>query len=303
MNTRIAFPFLTLSDDAVSATPWKIGCGDGDLQTAGDFLEDWDCATPLRLYRKLKLNPEVASLDLDLGMEDLGLAVSLRLGTGQGRMPRSIIQRVRQVLDLEHPEIEFDLHVEGSSLSMVVDMQTQIFLGRRTSSAGDLSPSREGDRLWQDTKRVRLEGEEPRFPIEVADLGALLGDSSAAWSPWYLHWSPRDWTRDFHGSMRLYLNVRHKELISRVESEDPETLRSLMADVMGQVCESLVRDEEAKSVLEGCEEGSLGRQASFWLELAFPGRGIEYARSVLENRPGVFRASFQAVAEQQGEVT
>ena len=221
MNARVAFPFLTLSDIAIEASPWTIAQGNGAPEQIFDFLPDWDYATPLRLQRSVRIH-------------------------------------------------------------------------------SDLSPGRRGDRLWHDQTRVRLEGEEPRFPIEVADFQHLLGDSPAAHSPWYLHWSPQ-WTRDFHGSIRLYLNVDHRDLIARIESEDGDTLRFLMADVMGQVCECLVREDDPDSIIHNCDEGTLGAQAGHWLRQAFPGQGLSEARSILEKRPGVFRASFQAIAEVKGD--
>tara|TARA_B100000678_G_C18167853_1_gene485878 strand:- start:155 stop:1000 length:846 start_codon:yes stop_codon:yes gene_type:complete len=278
-----------------------VALGDGELREAEDFVSHWDYATPLRLVRRLKVRPDIAAADLGIGADSLDLALSLRLGTGQGRMARSIIRRDWHSLDGERPELELDFNIEGCLLSNVLDLQTQIVLGADLISAGELSPRHQGARLWQDVKRIRLEGEEPRFPMEVADLRSLLGDSAAADSPWYLHWSPLDWTCDFHGSIRLYLNSRDRDMIARVENGDPETLRALMADVMGQVCECLVREDDPQAILDACDAGSLGSQASFWLELAFPGLGVDHARSLLENRPGVFRASFQAIAVQQGE--
>jgi hypothetical protein len=216
-------------------------------------------------------------------------------------MPRSIIHQVRFDLDQAGPDVLFDLTVHGDRLSTILDLTIEILLASPSAKFAILSPQRSGDRLWKETVRMRLEGEEPRFPIEVADFDALLGRSAAARSPWYLHWSPRDWSRDFHGSMRLYLNRDHKDLIARVEAEDADLLRSLMADVMGQVCECLVRDTEAAGQLDGCEEGSLGRQARQWLALAFPRCDLDETRAIIENRPGEFRAAFQAVADIGGE--
>lgn len=303
MSSPIAYPFLRLSDAAISASSWKIACNDGDFSDAGDFLADWDHATSLRLVRTVRVDFDVASRDLEVDGQSLALVAALRVGTGPGRLPRAVISHFRLDLDETRPTAEFDLFLDGSALSTVLDLQLDLVLASPPGTAAPLSPFREGDRLWQDTARIRLEGEEPRFPIEIADLAALLGDGAAAGAPWYLHWSPRDWSRDFHGSMRLYLNARNKDLIAKVEAEDPDTLRALMADVMGQVCECLARDEEADVLAVSCEDGTLMAQALFWLQLAFPGLPLDHARSVLENRPGVFRAAFQAVAEQQGAAT
>ena len=300
MSSRVAYPFLTLSEAAVEASPWLTAKGHEELTELTDFIPDWDYATSLRLRRSISVDREAASAELELAGDDMVLGVGLRVGTGPGRMPRAIIHHEIRELPSASPLIEFDFEVPGEFLSSVLHLQTDIILLQSARSGGDLSPRLHGDRLWRDDARSRLEGEEPRFPIEVANFKHLLGDSPAASAPWYLHWAPSEWSRDFHGSIRLYLNSEHKDLIGRVEGEDPETLRYLMADVMGQVCESLVRDGEIESVLESCEPGSLGAQASLWLDLAFPGCDLPHARSVLENRPGVFRAAFQAVAELKG---
>lgn len=300
MSSRIAFPFLTLTEAAVTAAPWMIGIVGGDMEPAGEYLPDWDAASSIRLTRTVLIDRDVAARDLEIEQDGLTLAVSLRVGTGPGRLPRLILFRESRPLPSAERQVSLEVELHGKDLSTVIDLQVEIFLGAAEGRTGELSPRRAGDRLWHQTHRVRLEGEEPRFPIEIADFRKLLGDAVAASSPWYLHWTPREWGRDFHGSMRLYLNSRHPEVVARVERQDPDILQALMADVMGQVCESLVREPEMQGLLDQCEAASLGAQASRWLQLAWPGRDLAHARSVLENRPGVFRAAFLALAEQQG---
>jgi hypothetical protein len=279
---------------------WEIHFPDAEPQDVGEYLPDWDYLTELPLRRHVSLDWAKVTESLQCG-DDVRLATVLRVGTGSGRLPRSIIHQARFELDRERTNALINLTLQGDRLSTVLDLTIDILLGQASYENGPLTPQRAGDRLWKETVRMRLEGEEPRFPIEVADFDALLGNSAAARSPWYLHWSPRDWSRDFHGSMRLYLNSDHKDLVARVESEDGDVLRSLMADVMGQVCEALVRDAEALTHLESCEEGSLGRQAKQWLHLAFPGADLDQAKAIIESRPGEFRAAFQAIAEIGGD--
>jgi hypothetical protein len=109
--------------------------------------------------------------------------------------------------------------------------------------------------------RVRIEGEEPRFPIEIADFSLLLKGTNSSATPWYLHWSPYDWARDFHGAMKLYLNNEMTDFVDKILNEDPEILQVLMADVMGQVCERLVMDQEATELFHLSEAGTLGGQS------------------------------------------
>lgn len=298
MSARVAFPFLTLQDASVISNGWKIALGQGELNDAAEWLADWDSSIPIHISRTIGIDFAAAARDLDMETQDLKLVASLRIGTGTGRLPRAVIFREHQPFTFDAPIKTFDVVIDGSILSTVIDLHIDIAVASSMGSGGVLSPARKGDRVWNDLIRVRLEGEEPRLPIEVADLATIL-PGSAAFAPWYLDWSPRDWTRDFHGALRLYLNSKHRDIVGRIEAEDSEILRALMADLMGQVCESLVRDPDVESIIEGCGEGSLGAQASYWLKTAFPSGDMQAARAALEHRPGLFRAAMQALADQQ----
>lgn len=297
MNRRIAFPFLTLSDSAVSAAPWQASLDGKDWTEAGDYMPDWDPSSTLRFRRVVSLDPVVAASDLSIPSDELRLAVGVRVGTGQGRMSRAIVSRQRHLLEQGNWEKELAFEVPGRDLSLVVDLLTEVTLAASPHRPAALSPRTAGDRLWSDSARARLEGDEPRFPIERADLANLLGEPMAAFSLWHLHWSPRDWGRDFHGAVRLYLNDRMPSFLDRVENEDGDTLQVLLADVMGQICERFILDPEVADLMEGCDPGSLGAQAATWLQKAWPGKDAMYIRAVLEGRPGVFRSAFLALAD------
>ena len=70
---------------------------------------------------------------------------------------------------------------------------------------------------------------------------------------------------------------------------------------MGQICERLINDPDADDVMSGAEPGSLGAQATSWLGTIWPGKEAAFVRSVLEQRPGRFRAAYLELAE-LGEV-
>ena len=299
MNRRIAFPFLTLSDAAVAAAPWKCSLNDGEWKLAGDFLPDWDAASVIRLRRTVMLDPLVAADDLGVSPEDLRLLLGLRIGTGPGRLPRLILHRRSYQVKVRRIRLqkEFDIKVDGKRLSQVLDVQTQVVLADSPKDRASLSPKRAADRLWSDSLRIRLEGEKLRFPIEVTDLRGLLGNTTPSTAPWYLHWAPSDWNRDFHGAARLYLNKHRADVIQRLEKDDGPTLQVLLADVMGQIGERLVIDPEAEEIMAGAEPGSLGARATEWLRKAWPDKDMAFIRSVLESQPGRFRAAFLALAE------
>lgn len=300
MNSRVAFPFLTLSEHAVEAGPWMLGLNEAEQHPAGDYLADWDYASRITLQRAVTLDRELAAKDLDIDPAELALSVCVRVGTGAGRLPRSIISQQERSFEEGNETIVIDMDVPGHVLSSVLDLMTEVVIETAPADFGDLSPSRAFERVWHETHRIRLEGEEPRFPIEVADLSTLLPRGIATSAPWYVHWSPGDWSRDFHGSMRLYLNRDHSRFIERVTEGDPETLRAIMADVMGQVCECFLGLDECERLAEGFEEGSLGYQAASWIRAAWPDRDLGFIQSQLKSRPGSFRAAIHALAEQRG---
>lgn len=297
MKRRIAFPFLTLSDAAVNAATWSCSLDGGTWSPAGEYLADWDAASVIRFRRKVKIDPQVAADDLKVNPEELDLAIAVRIGTGQGRLPKLILSRDIRDLSADTWQEEFDIKVTGERLSLVLELLTHVMLAAPIEDCARLSPQRVSDRLWSDTLRIRLEGEEPRFPIEITDMRTLPGAPSTFSPPWYFHWSPSDWNRDFHGAARLYLNKEHTDLIERIEQHDRPTLQVLLADVMTQMCERLVYDPEADDIMSRGEPGSLGNQAAAWLQKAWPAKDAAFIRSLLESRPGDFKAAFLALAE------
>ena len=297
MNRWIAFPFLVLSEAAVHADPWLISLNDGKFMESGDFLANWDSASTIRLQRSLRIDLVRASAELQVCADHLALAASVRVGTGPGSLARLIVGMHDETLDEEDGAIAFEFAVPNDELSLVLDLSTEIVLARVPAEGSFLTPSRIGDRVWYERYRIRLEGTEPRFPIEVVRLDGMLREETAGDALWYLDWSPDDWFRDFHGAIRLFLNHHHLDFVELVEQQDRRTLQSILADAMSQICERFVMEEHASDLASEAEEGTLGAQAAYWLHLAWPGRAVEDVRSLLKHRPGEFRAAFLAVAE------
>ena len=301
MNRRIAFPFLTLAGKAITDEPWSFSLNGENVQPAGGFLRDWDAASKIRMRRTIRVDSKIAARHLGIAPASLYLALGIRVGTGPGRLPRRILHREWRPLAHGEWREEIDVKVSGDQLSLVLDVQTQVLLARPPDDCGPLSPRRVGSRLWYDSLRVLLEGEDPRFPMEVADFRTLLGGGTAAAAPWFLHWSPRDWNRDFQGAVRLYLNKDTASFTEKIKEEDGPTLQVLLADVMGQICERLVSDPQAVEIMAETEPGSLAAQATGWLRTIWPDKDAAFVRSVLEQQPGRFRAAFLELAD-LGEV-
>lgn len=297
MKRWIAFPFLVLSEPAVQADPWLISLNDDEFVEAGDFLESWDSASTIRLRRFLNVDLDKASAQLQIPSDHLALVASVRVGTGAGSLPRLIVGMHHEALAIPDGKICFEFAVPNDQLSLVLDLFTDIVLARIPAEGDLLAPSQIGDRVWYERRQIRLEGTEPRFPIEVVQLDAMLRGKTAGDALWYLDWSTDDWHRDFHGAVRLFLNDKHPDFVELVEGQDRRTLQSILADAMSQVCERFVMEEDAVGLRRTVEEGTLGKQAGYWLSLAWPRKAVNDVRSLLKYQPGEFRAAFLAVAE------
>ena len=297
MNRGIAFPFLTLSYFAVRSSEWAVSVNGGDWIDAGEYLGDFDAASTVEIRRTIQVDSLRAGADLEVPEDQLQLAAAVQVGTGLGRLPRRIVTRQRWQLNLASPACELELRLSGKELSGVLDLHTEILLAAEPRTFTALSPRSPADRLWEDRTRIRLEGEEPRFPMEITDLKRILQDTIAASAPWYLHWSPRDWDRDLHGAIRLYLNQCSTDFLGRLQTLDGASLQALLADVMGQICERFVLDPQADEMMESSEPGSLGAQAAAWLRKAWPSGTAPSIRAELEDRPGSFRSTLLALAD------
>jgi len=297
MNRRIAFPYLTLSEASTTVSCWQVSLNGGPSVPAEDYLPHWDAASTITAYRHIRVDMPLAMTELAADNGDLGMAVRVQIGTGAGRLPQQLVKVDSQDLTASNGNIHVAIEIPGEYLSTILDLFTEIIVTSGPSNASLITPSSPGDRLWQDRLRIRIEGVEPRFPIEVTDFQCLLGHIPAAESPWYLHWSPQDWSRDFHGAIRLFLNRNSEQLIERVEQQDGPTLQALLADIMSQVCERFVADHDDQGAIDAYESGTLGAQATAWLQQSWPGRDFGFTRSLLQNRPGEFRSAFLALAE------
>ena len=88
--------------------------------------------------------------------------------------------------------------VPNDRLSSYSNLFIEIVLAQIPAEGSLLHPPRVGDRVWYERRRIRLEGTEPRFPIEVVQLDGMLRGKTAGDALWYLDWSSDDWHRDFH---------------------------------------------------------------------------------------------------------
>lgn len=301
MNTRIAFPFLVLSEDAISVDQWLIGDPDEPLGPAESILHDWDYARDLEVAMSMSVDWDQVSEELALPASDVRLGIALIAGTGSGSIPRRQERLAYTVVTAPQDEFEIRARVPGRSLSGRLQLRIQVTMAESPVNASPLSPATKGARLYTDYFDILLEdGGASRFPIESASFRVLFKGKSYENAPWFLHWRPSGLQADFSSVARLYVNSDHEQLMARFQDADSVTLQAIMGDVISQMLESALDEEDIAVTLQQCEEGSVGQQIANWLAICFPNRDVSSVRRLRTQAPGEFRSAILAAAEMGG---
>lgn len=289
MKRRTAAPFLQLSDRSIRLGNWSHTLNGNGQKPLGDILIDWDYGSNVQIYRQVSFDFEAVAEDLQLKPHEVELQVTVEVGTGPGALPRQTVEARSWSAHPEDAGVAISMSLPSDRLSSQIFLKTTVALGRDAIGLSPLSPSACGSLLWADRQTARLDGEDPRFPMEVISFASSFRGRRHDGSPWYLQWTPFGMARDFQGAVRLYLNADEKDFVQRVQDQDALTLQCLMADVISQVCECILHVEELTSELSECDPGSLGAQVHHWILRAFG--SVEEAKSSLQQRPGEFRAA------------
>ncbi len=297
MNRNVAYPFFVLPEQVVVAGAWQIALADETPEEAGEYLEDWDYASTVTLTRDISVDFEAAAAALQIPVSELQLEYLFEIGTGPGRLPRQLLKSIRVSIPADGSSLPVVLSLAGSELSAALNLKSSVLLAVAPAEPAPGSPARVGDRLWADELRIRLEGGERRFPLEVTSFRHQFGDVPHASAPWYVNWNTSDWHRDFHGAVRLLINEDQPDFVKQVEKGNSFTLRMILADVIGQIIERMVLEEDADELLAGCEAGTLGGQVRAWTDIVWPGKPLSFVRSLLESCPGQFRAAVLVIAQ------
>lgn len=293
---RIAFPFLTLDHTAISPEPWVLLEDGVETPIADAWLPDWDAARDLRLRRIVTADLARAAELLSMSIDDGTLELVVRIGTGIGNMPRRIIATSNLPLKRMEPTVVVDVLVSGRSLSQRLLVDTLVLL-RQPHDGSPLSPDRAGSKLWSDQLDLRLEGEEPRFPMEAVSFLERFPGRPEAYAPWLLHWTPGNLHRDFGGSVRLYLNSDRADVTGRLLAGDRATTQVVLADVMTQIISASLRQSDFERLAADSDPCSIAGRAAHWIDLAFPGQDVAAVRSMIDLRPSTFHAGILAIAD------
>lgn len=292
MSKKIAFPFLTLPDEAIKDKKWLIGEPNQPLKPIKDTLENWDYACNLEVSLDISIDMEIAAATLRVSKSDLELEAILRAGTGAGSYPRRSLTIARETLQEKSSATTLRSLIKSNQLSGRLRLDIDIVLKSIPTQRTRLSPAVIGARLWNDRKDILIEdGGQSRFPMEMISFSRSFPNKNHSHSPWLLLWKPTDWDMDFSSAVRLYINSDIPEFKQRIVESDRLTLQTILADTAVQLISGFLQDKSVSEDLSEFEEGTLGAQVRSWLENLFPDSSLEVIRSMLEHQPSIFHAT------------
>ncbi|WP_099496179.1 hypothetical protein [Stenotrophomonas maltophilia] len=296
---RTAFPFLVLSDEAVTFEGWYLGDKGMPLEPARELLEDWDYARNLTLRASIRLDWQTAADVLEVDADSLVIVATLHVGTGQGRLPRRTAILAKESLSKTQTHVVLTAELDGSQLSSRITGHIHLSLGAGVEGASALSPRLPGSRLWSTDFDVLIEdGGSSRFPISSLSFKDAFPESTHVFSPWYLEWRPSDLHSDFSSSVSLYVNEDEEEFHKRFHAGDRLTVQSVIGGVAFELCSVALMSEEGFDI-DTFEEGSVGAVISHWLVQAFGQTVARSAKGVLERDPGAFFASMLSAMSEE----
>lgn len=294
---HVAFPFHTLNDLSLEQTVWEYVDDKGHSVALQKHFSEWDYLRDINIKRQIRINKSIAASQLRLSENALDLYLVVKVGTGQGTMPRKWIRNI-EIRDTTG-ELRFDIdeRISGNDLSNRLRLETMILSGPAPDGSDALAPRVEAAKVWSDSFDVSFEDSSPRFPMETMSFSKNFPGTRHVNSLWYLHWSPGAFHSDFGNSVRLYINSDHEVFFERFINGDPLTLQSIMAGIMSEIAINYLIDDPDTNTIEEYEAGTVGAYLNKSLSMSFPSESVSSIRSKLINNPSDFHAAILAAAD------
>ena len=280
--------FLRVPGEVVKEPTWTIRVG-------GTLVDDkaakgWDYATPVDVVFRCEatLSELHRSVQLAPGSE---VALILRWhATGTGLRGTGEPRRI------EGGSHEVCLHLDGDSLGGTLVLNAVlILLAPASGDSGPLAPTRPGSVLWSEPKKVILEGDGLRFPVELISFeGAGLRGPNAGWC---LRWDSQDYDQAAGACLRLQFNRDHEGAAAAATNpQDPRNaafMQALRWDIARQMILAALDDETHFDSLDWPER-SLGAALVARIGTVFPGLSLDECRSLRRSNPEDFETSLQS---------
>lgn len=287
------YPYLTPVPTNILFGEWQLAAN-GVSEPLGKILANWDPAIILEASINVKLS--YAAILKDCGFSnDVRLRI-LPMWKSEG----TFLKGHGEFVDLyslgSQDEQSLDLHinVSGIDVSESIDLWVQlILLESRVKKSNPFSAQLPGSILAQSVPhRVIVEGEGPRFPIEIIDFSNTYYPSNAGW---YFHWDSGDLFQSVLGGVRLYINAKHERVVKAVTAEHAEDFdirEAIRYDIARLLINGALSNDEFIMNADVFPSGSVGAAVRSMLGVYFPEIDFVQLQSKIA-RPELFEADLQ----------
>ena len=293
----VAYPYPVLRASDFPAPQWFLASGD-DLTSLRDGIDAWDAELPLALHAPLDAWPAFDDLFqasvLGEALQHATLAVLVE--TGPSPITGHRFTAFREPLRAIDREAGLTINLDSSQLIEKVTLHLLITVDSCTVPGFEL---RAGSVLFRHAFSFPLEGSFANFPVRPVSF------AERRWSPGF--WQVdvgliSDLDQSLLGSLLVYLNSDHPDVIERLNSGNDRALECLFqADIVSTVLQVILMDESLEpDIGQTYADGSIGQAAAGWLaglrDDAASLLTVAMLREEMVSRPGVFRARCQAFA-------
>lgn len=288
-------PFFIPNQKCIQPDAWVQG--DRSVEADG-LVAGWDPGTFLEVRRGVRVEADLlaATARLPVGTE-LSLVPAWWC---ESAATRGKGDAIRLQVGVPVGPCQIRLRIPGDQIAGTVKLRTLLLLQALPMDlpADPLRAHRPGSILWEDAILLRLDEEEPRFPVASLDF-ALLGWPAGA--AWILKVDPHDLSRPVGTALRLHLNQRHSAhaILSQVGCGTGAMLRhGLAVELLSMALDQADPLERFQAIRgtgpDGGEGDSLGDLLLALLQLAAPGISPTRAASWRREDPGGWHAAVQA---------
>ncbi len=295
MNRIIGVPYRRTGEDRIVCEPWVLTHG-GSSEALPVVLPHWDYNFDLVVGRNIVVDVGGVRLDCFLNDGDPVRVAAVWRSTGTA-LRGCLFQSDLPSGGGLHSVSMFG-QVSGKDLAGDLRLETHVLVPTARAGVELLSPHYAGSVLWIDTLTVALEGNAPRFPVELVDFDTVL------WTPhpdasWYVSWNRYDLHQPMLGSVRLFVNARHPKIVRAMsqDAQDSEA-RAIRSAIYYDVGRSLIRaalhDAQFLENPEAFNPGTIGRAVARLIRAVFPTDSPRSVRNAMQERPEHFDSELQA---------
>ncbi len=298
----VAYPYPVLQASALPEPEWFLEEGDA-LHPLRDGIKAWDAELPLALCATLAGWPDFIELFESSGLKEAHPHAALSVLAETGHSPITghrfmVFRESLQEIDRHKGislELDSTLLIERVTLHLLITVSACSVPGFRL---------RDGSILFRHGFSFPLEGSFANFPVRPVSFSEHKQGSGL----WLVDVGLiTDLNQSLLGSLLVYLNSDHKDVIERLIAGDDHSLECLFqADIVSTVLQVILTDDELELDFgQTYADGAIGAAAVAWLTALRDDSGtalsIKMLREELCRRPGVFRSRCQAFTLAGGE--